>query len=187
MRRCSSSTVLTPTWSCASSAQLHTWRIDSHSARSPNRARKLQLIRAELPSNGCPQPSGSSKKMPASGISSELSAHQMAPAGAIAHSRARLCPRASSLSFFLPRLATPAHRLGVIGPWRPSVFHLLLRRYGRRSSQPSSSSLARRACVHVLPFSLVLLFFLPYDVLLRVLVFLVVRRLVTAWSGYASQ
>ena len=26
VRRCSSSTVLTPTWSCASSAQLHTWR-----------------------------------------------------------------------------------------------------------------------------------------------------------------
>ena len=49
---------------------------------------------------------------------------------------------------FLPRLATPALRLGVIGSWRPSVFHLFLRRYGRRSGQPSSSSLARRACVH---------------------------------------
>ena len=34
-------------------------------------------------------------------------------------------------------------------PWlRPSVFYLFLRRYGRRSGQPSSSSLARRACVH---------------------------------------
>ena len=32
-----------------------------HSARSSNRARQLQLIRAELPSNGYPQPSGSSK------------------------------------------------------------------------------------------------------------------------------
>ena len=35
--------------------------------------------------------------MPASGISSQLSAHQMAPAGAIVHSRSR-CPRASSFS-----------------------------------------------------------------------------------------
>ena len=68
-----------------------------HSARSSNRARQWQLIRAELPSNGYPQPSGSSK-MPASGISSELSSHQMAPAGAIAHSRHHLCPRASSPS-----------------------------------------------------------------------------------------
>ena len=47
----------------------------------------------------------------------------------------------------LPRLATPALRLGVIGSLRPSVL-FLLRRYGRRSGQPSSSSLARRACVH---------------------------------------
>ena len=40
-----------------------------------------------------------------------------------------------------------------------SVLFISLRRYGRRSGQPSSSSLARRACVHVLPFSLVLLLF----------------------------
>ena len=53
----------------------------------------------------------------------------------------------------LPRLATPALRLGVIGSLRPSVL-FLLRRCGRRSGQPSSSSLARRACVHVLPFRL---------------------------------
>ena len=33
-----------------------------YSARSSNRARQWQLIRAELPSNGYPQPSGSSKK-----------------------------------------------------------------------------------------------------------------------------
>ena len=92
------------------------------------------------------------QKMPASGISSELSAHQMAPAEAIAHSRAHLCPRASSLFTILPRLATPALRLGVFGSLRPSVFYLFLRRYGRRPGQPSSSSLARRACVHVLPF-----------------------------------
>ena len=50
--------------------------------------------------------------------------------------------------FFHPRFATPAFRLGVIGSLRPSVFYLFLRRYGRRSGQPSSSSLARRACVH---------------------------------------
>ena len=91
--------------------------------------------------------------MPANGISSELSAHQMARLGAIAHSRAHLCSHASTLSFFLPRLTTPALRLGVIGSLRPWVFFIFLRRYGRRSGQPSSSSLARRACVHVLPFS----------------------------------
>ena len=127
--------------------------------------------------------------MTASGISSELSAHQMAPggvvahssppAGAIAHWRPHLRPRASFLSFssfvsplrplpppssffpfvFLLRLATPALRLGVLaGSWQRSEPYVLLRRYGRRSGQPSSSPLARRACVHVLPFSLVLLF-----------------------------
>ena len=92
------------------------------------------------------------QKMPASGISSELSAHQMAPAGAIAHSRAHLCPRASPFSF--SSLASPLWPLGlgVIGSLRLSVFYLL-RRCGRRSGQPSSSSLARRVCVHLLPFS----------------------------------
>ena len=49
--------------------------------------------------------------MPASGISSELSAHQMAPAGAIAHSRSHLCPRASTLSF--SSLVSPLRPLGV--------------------------------------------------------------------------
>ena len=49
--------------------------------------------------------------MPASGISSELSAHQMAPAGAIAHSRAHLCPRASSFSF--SSLVSPLRPLGL--------------------------------------------------------------------------
>ena len=130
-----------------------------HSARSSNRARQLQLIRAELPSNGLSAAIQEFKKMPASGISSELSAHQKARPGAIAHSRAHLCPRASFLFVILPRLATAALRLGVIGSWRPSVFFISIRRYGRRSGQPSSSSLARRACVHVLPFSLVLLLF----------------------------
>ena len=45
----------------ASSAQLPTGSLTPHSARSSNRARQWQLIRAELPSNGYPQPSGSSK------------------------------------------------------------------------------------------------------------------------------
>ena len=48
--------------------------------------------------------------MPASGISSELRAHQMAPAGVIAHSRAHLCPRASSLSS--STLVSPLRPLG---------------------------------------------------------------------------
>ena len=48
---------------------------------------------------------------------------------------------------FLLRLATPALRLGVIGSWLRSGSYLFLRRCGRRSGQPSSSSLARRACV----------------------------------------
>ena len=86
------------------------------------------------------------QKMPASGISSELSAHHMAPPGAFAHSRARLCPRASPFSFSsLVSLLRPLG-LGLLGRCDPrSLF--FLRRYGRRSGQPSSSSLARRACV----------------------------------------
>ena len=55
---------------------------------------------------------------------------------------------------FLLRRSTLALRLGVSGSWQRSDSYLLLCRYGRRSGQPSSSSLARRACVHVLPFSL---------------------------------
>ena len=54
------------------------------------------------------------QKMPANGISSELSAHQMARPGAIAHSRAHLCPRASSLSFS-----------SLVSPLRPSFSGLL--------------------------------------------------------------
>ena len=72
----------------------------------------------------------------------------MGPPGAIAHSRALLCPRASTLSPFLLRRSTLALRLGGSGSWQRSEFYAFLRRYGRRSGQPSSSSLARRACVH---------------------------------------
>ena len=100
------------------------------------------------------------QKMPASGISSELSAHQMAPAGAIAHSRGDLCPRASVLSFYSSVAPLWPLGLGILGRGGPrSCTSLFLRRYGRRSGQPSSSSLARRACVYILPFSLVLLLF----------------------------
>ena len=44
-----------------SAPHLAVWLRTRHSARSSNRARQSQLIRAELPSNGNPQPSGSSK------------------------------------------------------------------------------------------------------------------------------
>ena len=54
------------------------------------------------------------------------------------------------LSFRYP----PSLWLGVLADsWQRSESYLFLCRYGRRSGQPSSSSLARRACVHVLPFS----------------------------------
>ena len=49
--------------------------------------------------------------VPASCSSSELSAHQMAPAETIAHSRAHLCPHASSLS--LSSLVSPLQPLGL--------------------------------------------------------------------------
>ena len=60
--------------------------------------------------------------MPASGIPSELSAHQIAPAGAIAHSRPHLCPRASSLSF--SSLVSPLRPLGLglLGRCDPRAF-----------------------------------------------------------------
>ena len=69
----------------------------------------------------------------------------MARPGAIAHSRPHLSRRASFLSLS-----------SFVSPLRPLSVCLLLRcdprsGYGRRSGQPSSSSLARRACVHVFP------------------------------------
>ena len=79
-------------------------------------------------------------------------AFQMAPPGAIAHSRALLCPRAPFFSF--SSFVSPLRPLGLgfLGRCDPRSL-IVLRRYGRRPGQPSSSSLARRACVHVLPFS----------------------------------
>ena len=68
-----------------------------HSARSSHRARQLQLIRAELPSNG-------------SCLALESS----------------YLPSCFILFFFFLRLATPALRLGVIGSWRPSELYLLV-------------------------------------------------------------
>ena len=92
-----------------------------HSARSSNRARQWQLIRAELPSNGYPQPSGSSKN-----------ARQWhfirAERSSKGSCRSHRALEGSSLPsvfvpfVFFPRLATPALRLGVIGSLRPSVF-----------------------------------------------------------------
>ena len=66
--------------------------------------------------------------VPASGSSSELSSHQKAIRNL---SGVQKMPASS---------------------WQRSESYAFLRRYGRRSGQPSSSSLARRACVHVLPF-----------------------------------
>ena len=93
-----------------------------HSARRSNRARQLHFIRAERSSNG------------------SCRSHSALEGSSL--------PSCFDPFFFLPRLATPALRLGVIGSWQRSESYLLLRRYGRRCGQPSSSSLARRACVH---------------------------------------
>ena len=62
------------------------------------------------------------QKMPASGIPSKLSAHQMPPAGAIAHSRPHLCPRASSHSF--SSLVSPLRPFGsgLLGRCDPRAF-----------------------------------------------------------------
>ena len=122
MHRCSSSTVVTPHGHARPALSSTPGGLTPHSARSSNRARQWQLIRAELPSNGS---SRSHRALEGSSL-----------------------PSCFVPFFFLPRLTTPALRLGVIGSWRPSVFYLFLCRYGRRSGQPSSSSLARRACVH---------------------------------------
>ena len=74
----------------------------------------------------------------------------MAHPGAIAHSRPHLSPRASVLSLSSSVSPLRPSSLGLLGRGGPrSCTSLFVRRYG----QPSSSSLARRACVHVLPFS----------------------------------
>ena len=89
-----------------------------HSARSSNRARQSQLIRAELPSNGYPQPSGSSKNarqwhfIRAERSSNGSSGSHRALEGSSLPSR-------FFLFVILLRLATPALRLGVIGSLRP--------------------------------------------------------------------
>ena len=118
-----------------------------HSARSSNRARQLQLIRAEIPSNGYPQPSGSSKNARQwHFIRAERSSNGSC--------RSHRALEASSLpSCFCSSFSSSVAPLwplglGILGPWQRSESYLFLRRYGRISGQPSSSSLARRACVH---------------------------------------
>ena len=120
----------------AASAQLLTWRIDSALGSEFKSFSSSELRSHQMAIRSHP----GVEKMPASGISSELGAHRALEASS----------RPSCFVPFisLPRLATPALGLGVIGSLRPSVFYVFLRRYGRRSGQPSSSSLARRACVH---------------------------------------
>ena len=78
--------------------------------------------------------------MPASGISSELSAHQMAPAGAIAHSRAHLSPCASSL-----RLLQCGASAGHV-----AVYNVVVMVVGNRRA-PGATILGGRAQVHHLP------------------------------------
>ena len=79
-----------------------------HSARSSNRARQWQLIRAELPSNGYPQPSGSSKNARRQWHFSELRLIKwLLPEPSRTRGLTLFVP-----FIFLPRLATPALRLG---------------------------------------------------------------------------
>ena len=108
--------------------------------------------------------------MPASGISSELSAHQMALAEAIAHSRALLCPRASSLSF--SSLVSPLRPLGLgfLGRCDPRsfIFSASLRTQVRPAIEFVSGKEGLRPRIAVFAGIAV---FMPYDVTLRVLVF----------------
>ena len=121
----------------AASAQLHTWRIDS-ALGSEFKSCPPVAVSSELSSHQMAIRSHPGlQKMPANGISSELSAHQMAPPGAIAHSRGHLYPRASFPFVFLPRLATPALRLGVIGSFRPSELCVVTRPSLRTQVRPA--------------------------------------------------
>ena len=89
--------------------------------------------------------------MPAIGSSSELSAHQMAPAGAIAHSRPHFC--SCFVSLFLSSLVSPLRPLGLglLGRCDPRSFIF----FYVTDAGPAS----HRVRLHVLPSSLVLLFF----------------------------
>ena len=70
------------------------------SARSSNRARQWQLIRAELPSKWLSAAVREFKKNARQWRFIRAERSSIAPAERIAHSRAHLCPRASSLFFF---------------------------------------------------------------------------------------
>ena len=126
-------------WSCAASAQLLPGGSTPHSARSSNRARQWHFIRAERSSNG------------------SCRSHR-----ALEGSSLRSC---FVPFFFLPRLATPALRLGVIVSLRPSVFHVFLRRHGRRSGQPAIELVSGKKGLrpHFAVFAGISVF-IPYDV-----------------------
>ena len=95
--------------------------IRSHPGVQKN-ARQWHFIRAERSSNGS---SRSHRALEASSLPSCF----------------------CSFVFFLCRLPLWPLGLGLSGSWQ-TLGSFTLRRYGRRSGQPSSSSLARRACVH---------------------------------------
>ena len=110
------------------------------------------------------------KKCPPVAFHPSMSAHQMARPGAIAHSRAHLCPRASSLSF--SSLVSPLRPLGLglLGRCDPRSF---LSFYVVTDAGPASH---RVRLWQGGPASTYCRFrwyccFLPYDVTLRVLVF----------------
>ena len=58
----------------------------------------MEIFASSPPGGMTPHSARKVQKMPASGISSELSAHQIAPSGVVAHSRPPLSPRASIIS-----------------------------------------------------------------------------------------
>ena len=106
----------------------------------------------------------------ANGISSELSAHQKARPRAIAHSRACLCPRASSLSF--SSLVSPLQPLGsgLLGRGDPRSFLFL---FVVTDAGPASHRVRLWPGGPASTYCLFRWFccFLPCDVTLRVLVF----------------
>ena len=110
VRRSSSSTVLTPTWSCASSAQLFTWRIDFALGSEFKSCPPVAAHPSSAPIKWLSAAIREFKKCPPVAFHPSC-AHQMAPPGAIAHSRARLCPRASPFSF--SSLVSPLRPLGL--------------------------------------------------------------------------
>ena len=121
VRRCSSSTVMTPPWSWRPALSSTLGGLTPHSTRSsivPASGSSSELSPHQMAIRSHP----GGQKMPANGISSELSAHKMARPGAMAHSRVHLYPRASSLSF--SSLVPPLRPLssGLLGRGDPRYF-----------------------------------------------------------------